>query len=150
MGVSSVLVSVSGDKCDDEVLRLASELLNSNKGRLYVLYVIEIERRLPLDAEIVPATAKGEEVLRHVEEVAKTRKIRVEAELLQARQVGSAVVQEAVEKDVDAIVLGVPYGERYGAFSLGNTIPYVLRNAPCTVIVWRDSVSQASANGRGD
>ena len=150
MGVSSVLVAVRGEQCDDEVVRLACELLNSHKDRLYVLYVIEVERGLPVDAEIAPATAKGEEVLRHMEEVAKRYKCTAEAEMHQARQAGPAVVQEAVDKKVDAIVLGSPYREVYGSFSLGDTIPYVLKNAPCRVIVWRDPVSDSSTNGYGD
>jgi len=147
MGVSSVLVAVRGEPSDDETIRLACELLSSPKGKIHILYVIEVERGLPLDAEIAPSTAKGEEVLKHMEDVAKAFRCKTEAELVQARQAGSAVVQEAVEKSVEVIVLGIPYKERFGSFSLGETIPYVLKNAPCRVIVWRDSVSLPSVNG---
>lgn len=147
MGLSSVLVAVSGGKCDEEVVRLACELLNSNKGKLYILHIIEVERGIPVDAEISLATARGEEVLNHMEEVAKACKCNTEAELIQARHAGSGVVQEAVEQNVDAIILGIPYRERYGCFSLGETIPYVLKNAPCRVIVWRDPMWEASTNG---
>ena len=147
MGVLSALVAVKGDQCDDEVVSLACELLSSNKGQLYALYVIEVDRRFPVDAEIVPATAKGEHVLRHVEQLAKEHKCRAEAELVQARQAGSAVVQEAVRKNVDAIVLGSSYTEASGSLSLGSTIPYVLKNAPCRVILWRDAPSGPSRNG---
>ena len=147
MGVSSVLVVVNGDGCDNEVVGLACELLNSHKGKLYVLYVIEVDRGFPLDAEIVPATAKGEHVLSRVEQVAREHKCRAEAELVQARQAGSAVVQEAVRKNVDAIVLGSPYTEAYASFSLGDTVPYVLKNALCRVILWREAPSGPSRNG---
>ena len=138
MRPSSVLVAVRGERSDDEVVSLACELLNSHKGMLHILYVIEVERGFPVDAEIAPATAKGEEVLKHMEHVAKTYKCKAEAELVQARQAGSAVVREAVEKKVDVIVIGVPYRKHYGSYSLGETIPYVLENAPCGVVVWRD------------
>ena len=43
MSMSSVLVAVRGERCDDEVVRLGCELLNSSKGKLYVLNVIEVE-----------------------------------------------------------------------------------------------------------
>ena len=146
MRVSSVLAAVIGEQCDDNIVRLACELLNSSRGKLHILYVIEVERGFPIDAEIVPATAKGEEVLKDAEEVAKSYKIKSEGELVQARQVGSAVVQEAFNKNVDTIVIGSPYTVRYGSFSLGETVPYVLKNAPCQVIVWRDPVSQTFGN----
>ena len=149
MAVSSALVSVTGEPSDDEVVGLACDLLNSNKSKLYLLYVIEVERGLPIDAEIAPATAKGEEVLNHLEQLARRHKFRPEAELVQARRAGLAVVKEAVDKNVDVIVLGSGYRQPYGSFSLGDTIPYVLKNAPCRVVVWRDSVSPISSNGHG-
>jgi len=100
MGASSVLVAVQGERSDDEAVKLACELINSPKGKLHIVYVIEVERGFPVDAEIAPATAKGEEILKHMEEVAKSYKCKPEAELVQARQAGAAVVREAVEKDV--------------------------------------------------
>ncbi len=149
MLTSSVLVAVQGEPSDEDAVKLACELINSPKDKLYIVYVIEVERGLPVDAEIAPATAKGEEVLKHVEDVAKLFKCKPEAELVQARQTGAAVVREAVDKGVDTVVLGTPFAERYGVFSLGDTIPYVLKNAPCRVIVWRDSASKPRANGNG-
>lgn len=150
MSASSALVAVRGDESDAEAVKLACEMLNSAKNTLHILYVIEVERGFPLDAEIAPAIAKGEEVLKDVEKVAKRYKCKYEAELVQARQSGCAIVQEAVEKQVDAIILGIGYQERYGSFSLGETIPYVLKNAPCKVVIWRDAISQpvaAASNG---
>ncbi len=147
-GLTSVLVAVGGESSDDDAVKLACELLNSNKGDLYIVYVIEMERGLPLDAEVAPATAKAEEVLKHMEEIARPFKCSAQAELLQSRGAGLAVVQEAVDKQVDAIVLGIPYREEYGTFSVGDSIPYVLKNAPCRVIVWRNQKPlSVSTNG---
>ncbi len=148
MGLSSALVAVRGNSADDDAVRLACELLKPPKGRLYILFVIEVERGHPIDAEVAPATAKGEEVLTQMEEVAKQYKCEPHAELLQSRQVGYAVVQEAVDKQVDAIILGTPYREQYGSFYLGRAVPYILKHAPCRVILWRDSVS-SSSRGNG-
>ena len=145
-GVSSVLVAVGGEKSDDPAVRLACQLLNPHRGNLYIVYVIEVERSLPIDAEIAPATARGEEVLNEMEALAEPYKLETAAELLQSRRTGLAVVQEAVDKQVDAIVLGVPYKEVYGSFSLGDMVPYVLKNAPCRVILSRDSIPEVSSD----
>jgi nucleotide-binding universal stress UspA family protein len=139
---ASILVPVTGDPSDDQVIELACELLDSGNGTLYVLYVIEVERAFPVDAEIAPAIAKGEEILEHIEEVARKYKCDPEAELVQARHAGSAVVQEAADRNVGKIVVGCPSEERFGSFSLGDTIPYILKNAPCSVIVWRDPIER--------
>ena len=135
-----MLVAVEGRSPDRDAVRLACDLLVPQKGNLFIVYVIEVERGLPLDSEIAPATAKGEEVLKEMEQVARPYRFATRAELLQSRKAGLAVVQEAVDKEVDAIVLGTSYMEQYGSFSLGETVPYVLQNAPCKVILWRDSI----------
>jgi len=99
-----------------------------------------MDRKFPLDAEIASATAKGETILSHMENITKPYRFSTRAELLQSREAGLAIVQEAVNRNVDAVVLGIPYLEKYGSFSIGKTIPYVLENAPCRVIIWRGSI----------
>ncbi|MGH2542603.1 MAG: universal stress protein [Ardenticatenaceae bacterium] len=146
MSVSSVLVAVKGDPSDDEAVKLACQMVKPAKGKLYLLHVIEVDRGHPIDAEIGPATARGEEILKHVEQIARPFKCDMEAEMVQARSFGSAVVQEAADREVDVIIIGLPYGERYGSFSMGDTVPYVLKNAPCRVVIWREPPGDRSAN----
>ena len=138
MRLSSVLVPVSGDSCDEEMVRLACDLLESSRSMIHILYVIEVERGFPVDAEVTPAAAEGEQVLKDMESVARNYKCQMEARLVQARKTGTAVVQEAVDKGVDAIVVGTSYKRPFGSYSLGESIPYILKNAPCRVIVSRD------------
>ena len=138
MRLSSVLVPVSGDSCDEEMVRLACDLLESSRSMVHILYVIEVERGFPVDAEVTPAAAEGEQVLKDMESVARNYKCQMEAKLVQARKAGTAVVQEAVDKGVDAIVVGTSYKRPFGSYSLGESIPYILKNAPCRVIVSRD------------
>ena len=148
MAISSVLAAVSGEGCDTEVVRLACHLMRPKRGTLHILYVIEVDRRMPVDVEIVSATVRAETVLRSMEKVARAERFSTEGELVQARDVGSAVVNEAFDRSVDAIVLGVPYQRRYGVFTLGDSVPYVLENAPCQVVLWRD-YGPKPAKGRG-
>jgi hypothetical protein len=42
------------------------------------------------------------------------------------------------------MLLGLPYRTRLGGdFEIGRTIPYVFQNAPCRVLVVRESVVEA-------
>lgn len=143
MQLSKVLVPVAGNQADDEALRIAFSVTRRAKARIYVIYVIEVKRTLPLDAEIEPELDKGERVLDHAETLAEESDSTIETELLQAREVGPAIVDEAVERGVDAIIMGVPYKKRFGEFTLGTTANYVLKNAPCRVWVCREPVSSA-------
>ena len=119
MEAKRVLLPVHGDELDQDSLQLACKLVKESKGKIYVLYVIEVDRRLPLDADISSEDAKAEQVIRQMEELGKKYKVEIEGYPLSARDAGPAVVQEAVEREVDVIVVGLHHKRRYGAFSLG-------------------------------
>src|SRR4029079_5678104 len=80
------------------------------------------------------------------EEVAEHYKMTLEPVLLQARDVGAAIVDETIERGADLLVVGLPYRKRFGGeFAIGRTIPYILQNAPCAVWVVRDPIEEPSA-----
>ena len=135
MEYGKILVPVTGSEADEEAIKLACWLVKKNKARIRVIYVITIKRALPLDAEIESEIRKAEDILDHMERVAEEEDYVVETDLLQAREAGLTIVEEAVEQKVDLILMGVKYKKRFGQFSLGNTVPYVLKNAPCRVIL---------------
>ena len=61
--------------------------------------------------------------------------------MLQAREVGPAIVDEAIERGADMVIIGINYKTKFGGFSLGSTVPYVLKNAPCWVLICREPVT---------
>jgi len=131
-----ILVPVGGTEADEEAIKLACRLAKKNKGKIWVVYVITLKRTLPLDAQIESEIRKAEDILDHMGSIAEEQDYEVDTDLLQAREVGPTIVDEAVEREVDLILMGVKYGRRFGQFSLGNTVPYVLKNAPCRVILY--------------
>ena len=136
MEFNKILVPVTGSPVDDETMRLACQLAKKNKGKIWAVYVITIKRSLPLDAEIEPEVRKAEDILDRIAIVAEEEDCEIETDLLQAREVGPTIIDEAVEREVDLIIMGLSYKRRFGQFSLGNVLPYVLRNAPCQVILY--------------
>ena len=98
---------------------------------------------MPLDADIASRSEEVQQVLDRAEIVAEQAKMRLEPVLLQARDVGPALVDEAAERDADLLVVGLAYRKRFGGdFALGRTIPYVLQHAPCAVWVAREPMSE--------
>lgn len=139
MGSShSILVPLSSNPASIEAVSVAALLAKARKSRLQVVHIIEVLRSLPLTAELEPEARRGEQLLRRAEEVAAALGVRVEGALVQARTAGQAIVEEAAERQVDTIVLGVSSHQLItGTASLGPTADVVLRNAPCQVIVVR-------------
>ena len=127
---------VRGAEADEEAIKLACRLAKKNKGKIWAVHVITIKRALPLDAGIESEIYKAEEILENIENITEEQDYRVETDILQAREVGPAIVDEAVERGVDLILMGIRYKRRFGQFSLGNVVPYVLKNAPCPVILY--------------
>ena len=143
MEFSKILVPVSGNKGDDEAVRLAIRLIkkekekDKEKGKIWAVSVVAIKRALPLDAEIDSEIQCAENVLDHVQNVAEEHGFEIGTDVLQAREVGPAIVDEAVEKGAELIVMGFTYKRQFGQFSLGSVVPYVLKNSPCPVILYQ-------------
>ena len=135
--LSTILVPVKGRPADNEVLYQATLIAKRNKATLAAIYVIVVKQELALDAPMTEEIAHGEVVLRQAVAIASKFGVAVETGILQARSAGVAIVEEAVERQADMIMIGVTYRDRFGEFNMGKTVPYVLRNAPCRVWAFR-------------
>jgi nucleotide-binding universal stress UspA family protein len=143
MPFNRVIAVVADDPSDTNIISRAADIVRGDRGHLYLIYVIKVQRSLPLDAEIKDQIARGEQVLHRSERLARLPRGDIDSQLLQARDIGPAVVHEAVVRDANAIMIGTSYPTDYGFFSLGNDIPYILEHAPCDVILWREHSNTA-------
>ena len=138
------LVALNGGTSDALIVSLVAEQARQNKAELIAVHVVEIDWTLPLDADIAGRSEEVQRVLDMAEEVAESAKVQLDPVLLQARDVGAAIVDEATERGADLLVVGLPYRTRFGGeFAIGKTIPYILQNAPCAVWVVREPMSEA-------
>jgi nucleotide-binding universal stress UspA family protein len=137
MEFKKVLVPVAGSPADEEAMRLACRLAKKDKGKVWAVSVVAVKRALPLDAEIDSEIQHSEGVLDRVETIAEEEDYEVETDILQARDAGPAIVDEAVERGVDLILMGFSYKRRFGQYSLGHVVPFVLKNSPCPVILYQ-------------
>lgn len=135
MEFQNILVPVAGTKADEGALEIACSLNRKNRGKIFAVHVIPIGRSLPLNAEIHPEIGRAEDILTQAENIAQEMGCMVETDILQAREVGPAIIDEAKEREIDLILIGVTYKKHYGQFCLGDVLPYVLKNSPCRVIL---------------
>lgn len=136
--MKNILVAVSGEEVDQEVIELGCTVARQHKAKVLVVYVIELPHDLPLTATIPQESERGEEALGKAENAAEKLGCAVETDLLQSRQAGPAIVDEAIERKADLIILGVPYHTRLGELEIGEAATYVLENAPAKVWLCRE------------
>src|SRR4051794_25282726 len=95
-----ILVPVNGNATDAAMLALAAQTAKRTKARVYAIHVIEVRRNLPLDAELVEERDMANQILDGAERTAEEWGLRgdsLETEILQARDIGTAIVEEAIE-----------------------------------------------------
>ncbi len=145
MKITNILVPVTGSPLDEEAIALGCTIARRDKAKLLLLHIIEIQRTLPLSAESAPEIERSEKLLERAEQAANKCGVAVETDLLQARAAGPALVDEAVARGIDLIVMNVPFKIKPDHLYLGATTTYVLNHAPCRVWLCRQNVPQPAA-----
>lgn len=135
----TILVAITNSTASMEALSLAATVSRARKGRLYLVHVIEVSRSLPLNAEMDAEARRGEQVIRKAEAVAAEAGCSAIGALVQARDAGNAIVEEAHDQEAAVIVMGVARKPAMPSFQVGRTIDFVLKNATCAVWVVRQS-----------
>ncbi len=133
-------LALNGGPTDELVVTLGCQLARPT-AELVAIHVIEVDWSHELSDELTEENEAASAVLDQAEGIAERFHIKLTGDLLQAREVAAALVDEAIEIGADAIILGLPYRMRLGGdFAIGDTIPYVFQNAPCQVIVAREPI----------
>lgn len=144
-----LLVPVNGTACDARAIALAGDLVQRNQTSVTLIYVVEVPQAMPLDSELPDEINRGEKILRHAEDAARThisQKLEnVSTDLLQARAAGAAIVDEAYERGIDAIVLSADNRNKMGKTSVGDTAAYIVKNAPCDVVLLRSGCTPGNS-----
>jgi nucleotide-binding universal stress UspA family protein len=139
------VLALNGGPTDELVIHLGCQLAKASGGELIAIHVIEVDWRHELSEEMTFENEAASALLDMAEGIAEQYKVKIEGDLLQAREVAAALVDEAIEVGADAIIVGLPYRQRFGGdFQIGDAIPYIFKNAPCQVIVVREPVASST------
>ncbi len=135
VGYHQILVPVVGTRVSDIMMVLACQLAIEKQSAIHGLYVIEVPHSLPLDAKLTRERARAQHSLEAAALIASQFKVPFSPHIVAARQAGRAIVDEAVAKRSDVMVLGTMRKRRVGDQTFGRTIDYVVDNAPCEVLL---------------
>jgi basic amino acid/polyamine antiporter, APA family len=132
---SRILVPMKLGEIGEEMIATAVNLAQESGASVEALYVIRVPLELPLDAELLDQEERAEASIAEAKLLGADHGVNVEGMIVRARSIGQAIVQEAVEKDADLIVLGsAPRWRRQSRF-FSPTVDYVLKKAPSEVLI---------------
>jgi APA family basic amino acid/polyamine antiporter len=155
----SILVPLTGSALDDDIVQTAGRLASEEPGdegldergaTIEAIWVFEVPMSLPLDARLPDAQIeRARAALRRAKAVGEEYAgVNVATATVRARRAGTAIVDEARRRGVEAIVLAAeePTRIRGGALLgglgggrnesfVGDITRYVVTKAPCRVIL---------------
>jgi APA family basic amino acid/polyamine antiporter len=131
----NILVPVVPGRETSEALDVAFRLATERRARVAAISVIEIPLELPLDAELPEAEEQANERLDDARTVGDSYGVDVVVRIARDRRAGRAIVREADQRGSEIIVMGAPRQRRARAPVFGGTTDYVLKHAPCRVMV---------------
>jgi APA family basic amino acid/polyamine antiporter len=130
-----ILVPMKLGPIGEEVLATAIKLAEEQGSALSMLYVIKVPLDQPIDAELLEEEERAHASLADAKLLAGEHEVEIDARIVRARSLGSAIVAEAEDQGADLIVMGSsPRWRRQSRF-FSPTVDYVLRRAPCEVMV---------------
>jgi basic amino acid/polyamine antiporter, APA family len=131
----SLLVPMKLGDIGEEMVATAVALAKERGAAVEALYVIRVPLSLPLDGELAEEEERAAASLAEARLLGEEHGVEVRAEAVKARSIGHAIVEEARAREVDLIVLGSSPRWRRQSLFFSPTVDYVLRNAPCEVLV---------------
>ena len=134
--LSKILVPMKLGLIGEEMIATAVKLAQERGSDVEALHVVRMPLSKSLDAPADPAEEeRAVDSLEEARLLGEDHGVVVRGSTVRARSIGEAIVQQATEQDVDLIVLGsAPRWRRQSRF-FSPTVEYVLRNAPCEVLV---------------
>ncbi len=131
-----ILVPMKLGDIGEEMVATAIALAKERGAAIDAITVVRVPRRFELEGELPPdVAARVEASLEEARALGVDYGVEVHGEVVRARSIGHAIVQEAERRGSDLVVLGSsPRWRRQSRF-FSPTVDFVLRNAPCEVLV---------------
>ena len=132
-----ILVPLAGGQASEQAVTIACGLAAEHGSSVTALSVIEVPPELPLDAHMLEEEAEAKRLLAEAKAIGDLYGVNVAARIVRARAAGAAIVDETDRARTEIIVLRAPRKQRLGkrAAIFGKTVDYVLKHAPCRVMV---------------
>jgi APA family basic amino acid/polyamine antiporter len=134
----SILVPIATGYPSDEAMDFACRLAAERRASIVAVTAIEVPLDLPLDTLLPEAVEEANEQLDEARAIGESYGVRVIGRIARTRNIGRAIVDEAVRRNSEVIVMAGPRRmqlQRGRRQIFGDAVDFVLRHAPCRVMV---------------
>jgi APA family basic amino acid/polyamine antiporter len=130
-----ILVPMKLGIIGEEMVATAVKLAGQHGASVEALYVIRVPLDREMDAEMVDQEDHAEVSLAEAKQLGAENGVSVLGTTVRSRSIGRAIVDRARETGADVIVVGSsPRWRRQSRF-FSPTVDYLLRTAPCEVLI---------------
>jgi basic amino acid/polyamine antiporter, APA family len=132
-----ILVPMKIGDIGEEMIATAIALAKDSQSEVDAITVVRVPRRYPLEGGTLPpdVAARVEASMEEARLLGEDHGVEVHTEVVRARSIGHAIVDEATKRGVDLIMLGSSPRWRRQARFFSPTVDHVLRHAHCEVLV---------------
>ena len=131
----SILVPVKPGRMSQEAVDVACRLAAQRRATIVALAVVVVPLELPLDTRLPHEEEQANDVLDAARAIGELYGVEVIGRLVRARSAGRAIVDEAKRRGTEIIVMGAPRSDRPRGTIFSDTVDFVLKHAPCRVMV---------------
>jgi APA family basic amino acid/polyamine antiporter len=134
----SILVPIAPGYASDEAMDFACRLAAERRASIVAFTAIDVPLDLPLDAELPEEVREANEQLDEARAIGDSYGVNVIGRIARTRNIGRAIVDEAIRRQSEIIVMAGPRRvrlQRGRRQIFGDAVDFVLRHAPCRVMV---------------
>jgi basic amino acid/polyamine antiporter, APA family len=134
----SILVPIAPGYASDEAMDFACRLAAERRASIVAFTAIDVPLDLPLDAELPEDVREANQQLDEARAIGDSYGVDVVGRISRTRNIGRAIVDEAVRRSSEIIVMAAPRRvrlQRGRRQIFGDAVDFVLRHAPCRVMV---------------
>ena len=131
-----LLVPLKLGDIGEEMVATAVAIAKERGAEVEAITVVRVPRAFPLEGPLPADVAeRAEAALDEARELGRENGVEVRGEIVRARSIAYAIVDEATRRHADLIVLGSSSRWRRQSRFFSPTVDHVLKNAPCEVLV---------------
>jgi basic amino acid/polyamine antiporter, APA family len=131
----TIVVPIVRSPESEDALIAAARLAADRGSTIVVLHVLEVPLDRPLTADLGAIEDRADSLLDDAQALLDEYGVRVVSRLVRARSTPRAIVDEAVARNAELIVVGAPRTALPGRRLLGRTAEKVLKLSPVRVLV---------------
>lgn len=139
LNYTNILVPVVTGPASEEVVAAAGRLAADKGAGITLVTVVEVPTHLPLGADMFEREEACEGLLDHLRRIAAEYEVQVVTHVVRARNAGQIICEMARETGAELIMMSsVADAPGLSRHLFGPVTDYVVRQAPCRVIVYAD------------